>query len=206
MAFEAAGLRRHARPIFCVICLLAAVCVRSCGAPAPGGTSATESKERVLLDALRAHTQARVRPEEVSAALAKVEATQREVLADLARSRVVFLRINPVAGLGNRLVAMVSALFVAAATERGLLVDWEAYDEPRTHRSKEVSTMASMQHFFDLPFDCDAAALLSTPEAQRKFGWDYPEWRQVSSNVHASGPPSAVVSSKLACLHTPSTP
>jgi len=42
---------------------------------------------------------------------------------------------------------------------------WEAYSDPRTHRSREVSTMAPLEHFFDLPFVCDASALLGTQDS-----------------------------------------
>ena len=125
------------------------------------------------------HAARGTRPEAVDRALAAVEQAQRAALEDPPRGRFVFVRMNPAAGLGNRLVAMVSALLLAAATERGLLVDWESYSEPRTHRSLEVSTMAPLEHFFDLPFACDASALLGTPQAQRAFGWDYQQWRQV---------------------------
>ncbi|MGB1600207.1 MAG: hypothetical protein ACPIOQ_46095, partial [Promethearchaeia archaeon] len=82
--------------------------------------------------------------------------------------------------LGNRLVAMVSGLMLAAATERALLIEWEEYSTPRVHRSKEVSTMVPMDVFFQLPFSCDAAAVLGTVELQRVFGWDYQYWRNLN--------------------------
>ena len=46
-----------------------------------------------------------------------------------------------------------------------------------------MSTMAPMEHFFDVPFPCDAGSVLQTPESQRQFGWDYVQWRQVSRRV-----------------------
>ena len=139
--------------------------------------------EKAVLAALRVHSQTRSMPQEVSEALKNLQQTQRAALADLSRARFVYMRMNPAAGLGNRLVAMVSGLYMAAATGRGFLVDWESYDEPRTHRSKEVSTMAPMDHFFDLPFACDAAALLHTAQLQREFGWDFPHWRKLNDEV-----------------------
>ena len=131
------------------------------------------------MDMLRFHEEGRARPPEVRSAIAALEKTQLMALADLPRARFIYIRMNPAAGLGNRLVAMVSGLMLAAATDRGFLVDWESYDEPRTHRSKEVSTMDPLEHFFSVPFPCDVSVLLATPESQRAFGWDYQHWRQV---------------------------
>ena len=158
-----------------VLLLLAvACCMVPCGAPRVG------DREQVVLDALRAHAGARERPAEVGEALARIVATQRAALGDMQRARFLFLRMNAAAGLGNRLVAMVSGLMLAAATERALLIEWEEYSAPRVHRSKEVSTMVPMDVFFQLPFSCDAAAVLGTVELQRVFGWDYQYWRNMN--------------------------
>ena len=172
--------------------------------------SGAREREQATLEALLAHHRSRgARPEAVSRALAAVDQTQRSVLVDPPRGRFVFVRMNPAAGLGNRLVAMVSALLLAAATDRGFLVDWEAYSDPRTHRSREISTMAQLEHFFDLPFVCDASALLGTPQSQNAFGWDYQQWRQLhdenvddmrvlhTHDVHSALPQRVVVISAI---------
>lgn len=67
--------------------------------------------------------------------------------------------MNPAAGLGNRLVALVSGFMLGIATDRAVLCAWEAYTDERVHRSKEVSTMASMSMFLrhDFPFDAGEA-------------------------------------------------
>lgn len=111
--------------------ILLALCCPLCTAPDPGPML----QEQAVLDILRAHSHAR----EQTSAAAALEQTQRAALADMPRARFVYVRMNPAAGLGNRLVAMVSGLLLAAATERGFLVDWEDYAEPLTHRSKEVA-------------------------------------------------------------------
>ena len=43
--------------------------------------------------------------------------------------------------------------------------------------------MVPLQHFFTVPFPCDVAALLHSPQLQRDFGWDYQHWRQVQSEL-----------------------
>ena len=70
--------------------------------------------------------------------LAALVQTQRVALSDPAHARFIYIRMNPAAGLGNRIVALVSGVLFAAATGRGFLVDWESYNQPREHRSKEV--------------------------------------------------------------------
>ena len=123
--------------------MLLVLACRSTGAPPYNERDVTASggpqREHAILDVLLAHHNGRARPAEVKAAIGALERNQHAALSDLPRGRFVFVRMNPAAGLGNRLVAMVSGLFLAAATERGFLVDWEPYDEPRTHRSKEHS-------------------------------------------------------------------
>jgi len=56
-------------------------------------------------------------------------------------------------------------LFVTRETGARAALSREAYSDPRTHRSREVSTMAPLEHFFDLPFVCDASALLGTQDS-----------------------------------------
>ena len=125
--------------------LIIALCCRLCAAPAPS------AQEQTVLDMLRARAQARwAHTPEVSAAAAEMEKTQHAALADLTRERFVYVRMNPAAGLGNRLVAMVSGLLLARATERGFLLDWQEYKEPLTHRSKEVSSFLTRIHTSNL--------------------------------------------------------
>lgn len=89
-------------------------------APRPAGHMT--SRQKAVLEVLLAHQASRARPEALHAALVAIESTQRSALADLSRGRFVYVRMNPAAGLGNRLVAMVSGLLLAAATDRGFLV------------------------------------------------------------------------------------
>ena len=91
-------------------------------ASAPAPADHPTAREQAVLDVLLSHEASRARPEALSAALVAIEVTQRSALADLARGRFVYVRMNPAAGLGNRLVAMVSGLLLAAATDRGFLV------------------------------------------------------------------------------------
>jgi hypothetical protein len=112
------GRRRRAGATTTTWALGIAVCVH-CGAGARGTWPV---REQAVLDALLAHEAGQARPAAVGAALAAVEAAQRSALADLPHGRFVFVRMNPAAGLGNRLVAMVSGLLLAAATQRGFLV------------------------------------------------------------------------------------
>ena len=100
-------------------------------------------------------------------------------LPNLAHAKFILLRMNPVAGLGNRMVALVSGFLLSLITEvmpcqrittsrcrllaavcchlptalqRALLVEWEAYDAARTHRSGEVVLQHTAQSPMRLPY------------------------------------------------------
>ena len=91
---------------------------------------------------------------------------QKHAIGNLGSERFLFLHMNPAAGLGNRFVALVSGFYLSLVSRRALIVDWEAYDDQRTHRSKEISTMSPLDHFIDIPFPCDASAVLNTTEVR----------------------------------------
>jgi hypothetical protein len=100
-----------------------------------------ESEEREqLIMTLQAHMQRASRSPEAEATFKAFEQRQDAARRDLAGARFVMARMNPAAGLGNRMVALVSAFVLAVVTDRALIIEWEAYAEPRTHRSKEVAT------------------------------------------------------------------
>jgi hypothetical protein len=58
--------------------------------------------------------------------------------------------------------------------------------------------MAPLDHFFEVPFPCDAGAVLQNAESQRQFGWDYAQWRQVPRRRDMSPWPSSSLS-----MHSP---
>ena len=113
-------MRRRRSPLCRALIVVCSGFFFAASAPAPADHPT--AREQAVLDVLLSHEASRARPAALRAALVAIEATQRSALANLARGRFVYVRMNPAAGLGNRLVAMVSGLLLAAATDRGFLV------------------------------------------------------------------------------------
>ena len=97
----------------------------------------------------------------------KFESTQNRFLGDVKNSKALFLRMEQAAGLGNRLVALVSGYVWSFLSDRALVVEWVSYDQPIVHRSKEVSTMIDLVHFLSLPVKIELNQVLNNDKAWR---------------------------------------
>lgn len=107
------------------------------GQTAAGERSRSEAREQ-LLRTLEENMERAAQSPEAAATFRSFERRQAAALENMASARFVMARMNPGAGLGNRMVALVSAFVLSIATDRALLIEWESYAEPRTHRSLEV--------------------------------------------------------------------
>ncbi|EKX39511.1 hypothetical protein GUITHDRAFT_143494 [Guillardia theta CCMP2712] len=103
----------------------------------------------------------------------KFESTQNRFLQDVKNSKALLLRMEQAAGLGNRLVALVSGYVWSFLSDRALVVEWVSYDQPIVHRSKEVSTMIDLGHFLSLPVKIELNQLM------REFAWDFKSWKHL---------------------------
>jgi hypothetical protein len=123
-----------------LVLLLAVSCARRTDEEQGAGQSThrnSEAREQ-LLRTLEDNMERAEQSPEAAAAFRAFERRQAAALKNIGSARFVMARMNPAAGLGNRMVALVSAFVLSIATDRALLIEWESYAEPRTHRSMEV--------------------------------------------------------------------
>mmetsp|Transcript_40067 Transcript_40067/g.125936 ORF Transcript_40067/g.125936 Transcript_40067/m.125936 type:complete len:374 (-) Transcript_40067:22-1143(-) len=109
----------------------------------------------------------------------KFESTQNRFLQDVKNSKALLLRMEQAAGLGNRLVALVSGYVWSFLSDRALVVEWVSYDQPIVHRSKEVSTMIDLGHFLSLPVKIELNQVLNNDKLMREFAWDFKSWKHL---------------------------
>mmetsp|Transcript_37296 Transcript_37296/g.88092 ORF Transcript_37296/g.88092 Transcript_37296/m.88092 type:complete len:415 (-) Transcript_37296:210-1454(-) len=143
--------------------------------------SAAHEVERKLLDFLREHGEHAAKLSAVEI-IQNFERRQAALPSQLSSARALFFSTQSMAGLGNRMVALVSAFLMSVCTDRVLVVDWPDYDKPEIHRSSEVSTMLPMDRFFHLCSLYDARIILASQQNQKEFGWDYAQWASLNDN------------------------
>ena len=80
---------------------------------------------------------------------------------NLARERILLLRMNPFMGFANRMWAISSALVLALVSERCLLIDWPSHDAP-VRAAGEVHFMPPLQHLLTLPLPLSLPDVMST--------------------------------------------
>jgi len=80
----------------------------------------------------------------------------------LAQERILLLRMNPFMGFSNRFFAMTSALMIALAGDRALLIDWPSDSRERRHPNGESSLMPPLRRLFNLPEALDLEVLLAS--------------------------------------------
>ena len=80
----------------------------------------------------------------------------------LSQERILLLRMNPFMGFSNRFFAMASALMIALAGDRALLIDWPSDSRERRHPNGESSHMPPLRQLFNLPEALDLEVLLES--------------------------------------------
>eukprot|EP00960_Hanusia_phi_P041828 755167-Hanusia_phi.AAC.2 len=150
--------RARPPPLLLLLLLLLSYAVPSC-------VSSQNSSDDKLAKLLRRMQEER--SPEMSELAMKFESTQNRFLRDVKNTKVLFLRMEQAAGLGNRLVALVSGFIWSLISDRALLVEWVSYDQPMVHRSKEVSTMIDLAHFLSLPAKLEVHQVLKNDKAMR---------------------------------------
>lgn len=81
----------------------------------------------------------------------RFENLQRESLVHAAHARVLVLSINPSMGFANRFFALASAMAIAHADQRVLILEWPADAAPRIHPNGERSLMPKLATLLRLP-------------------------------------------------------
>ena len=102
------------------------------------------------------------------------ECLQSLMIQDKIESRYVVAAVNGESGLGNRLLALVSAYLLAIVSERGLLIHWPSKTGASSHSiSGETHSMSTMSGLFDidavLPGILDTKDLLGGVEFSSNF-------------------------------------